>query len=88
MRYEDDGRGRIAVTMSQRVNLGNYESADVSICLSGIPTGATEAQIEDMLDTSHLAYKSIRARLGAKVRELREEARRAREFREENHGGY
>lgn len=80
MNYDEQGQGRIAVTMGTRVNLGNYESADVSICLSGIPNGASEAQIEDMLDTAHIAYSKIRARLAAKVRELRAEARQAREW--------
>lgn len=73
MPEEQDDR-RICVTLGQRVTLGNYERAELSVCLSGIPAGATEADIEEMLDTSHIAYKLIRERLKERVSEIRTES--------------
>lgn len=62
---------RICVTMGQRVNLGNYESADVSICLSGIPLGASEELVAEMLATAKIAYRQIGERIKNEVREIR-----------------
>ena len=62
---------RICVTMGQKVNLGNYESADVSICLSGIPLGASEELIEEMLATAKIAYSKIGARIKNEVAVIR-----------------
>lgn len=71
-----ESRERIAVTLSRRVNLGNYESADASICLSGIEPGATEEQIADMLGTAKLAWSMIGSELNHKIHQLKAEAAR------------
>lgn len=57
----------IHVTMDRKVNLGNYESASVSVGLSRVPVGATAEQIDQMLETAGLAYKRLAAHLNAKV---------------------
>ena len=67
----EDGR-RVCVTAGMKVNLGNYESADMSICLSGIPVGAGEAEIEEMLGTAKVAFGSIRKALVQKAAEIRQ----------------
>lgn len=73
MRYDDDDRRRVHVTMSVRANLGNYQHADVSMCLSGIEVGASEDRIDEMLDTAKLAYERMKPRLMEKVREQQRE---------------
>ena len=71
MAQERDGTPRITVATEMKVNLGNYESAGVSIILSQVPVGATEAEIEEMLDTGRLMFDRMRIRLADKVREAR-----------------
>lgn len=72
MEPKEDTR-RACVTVGMKANLGNYESADASICLSGLEPGMSEAQIGELLDTTHVAFKLIKTRLLAKVGELRDE---------------
>lgn len=72
----EEPRERVAVTMGLKVNLGNYESADASICLSGVPVGASDALIEEMLDTSKVVFGKLKGRLLSQVNALREEVKR------------
>ncbi len=60
----------VHVTLGRKVNLGNYESADVNIGIAGIPAGATDEDIEKALTTAGLAFKSLREELKARVREV------------------
>ena len=66
---------RISISIDQKVNLGNYESASVGIILSSLPIGVTEAEIEALLDTGRLAYDKMCTRLAAKVAAKRETGR-------------
>lgn len=63
----------ISLTLSRRVNLGNYESADVSVTLSRIPFEADERMIQDMLDTSNIAFSVMRQDLRNKIAKIRME---------------
>jgi len=67
----DEQKPTVSVSVAMKVNLGNYESADAFISVSGLEAGATEAQIEELLDTGHLAWGMLTTRLGAKVSEMR-----------------
>jgi hypothetical protein len=62
---------RVAVSIEQKINLGNYESAGVGIILSGVPPGATVEEIDEMLDTGRIMYDRMRERLKEKVAEAR-----------------
>jgi len=66
-----------SISVSLKVNLGNYESADALLSLSGVPTGATLEQIEESLETSKLAYGLLKRRVLEQATELRELARSA-----------
>ena len=61
----------VAVSVAMKINLGNYESADAFISLSGLEAGATAAEIDELLDTGKLAWVQMSARLQEKVSELR-----------------
>lgn len=74
MSEKEDAR-RICVTVGMRLNLGNYESADASICLSGIEANAPEAEIQEMLDTSKIAFGMIKNKLRDEINKVREEIR-------------
>lgn len=71
-----DGNPTISISLSRKINTGNYESADVYVCLSGVPVGASEDEIQAMLETGSLAYTMIAANLKEKVAQVRENARR------------
>jgi hypothetical protein len=62
---------KVSVSVSQKVNLGNYESADVFTALSNIPTGATEEQIEAALETGELVFNYVKAVISSRVEEIR-----------------
>lgn len=68
----EDGVPKIAVALGRKINLGNYESADVNIRLSQIPMGATEETIAEMLDTANLAFSMIRQELNKRVKAAKE----------------
>lgn len=68
---------RVSISLSRKVNLGNYESADAFISLSDVPLDVTEEEIEDALDTGRLVWERMKSRLIAQARELREGGRNA-----------
>lgn len=53
--------------MDRKINLGNFESASVTIGLSRVPVGATEEQISQMLETANLGFKLLGAELNKKI---------------------
>jgi len=69
---------RICVTVGMKVNLGNYESADASVCLSGVPVGASDETIDEMLGTSKIVFRKIATQLQEKLAGLRAELKEAR----------
>ena len=68
---------RVSISLSRKVNLGNYESADAFISLSDVPLDVTEEEIEDALDTGRLVWERMTPRLIAQARERREGGRNA-----------
>ena len=67
-----DSPPKVTMSVGMKVNLGNYESADVSIILSQVPVGATAEEVDEMLDTGRIVFERMRERLKEKVRNLRE----------------
>ena len=61
----------ISLTLSRRVNLGNYESADCSITISKLPLEADEELIRKTLDASNLAFNIMREDLRQKLAKIR-----------------
>lgn len=70
-----DGR-RLSVSLEQKINTGNYESASVHLSLSQIPVGATEADIFEMLETQKIAYDVLREELLERAKGVRDAAQR------------
>jgi len=66
----------LSVSLSHKVNLGNYESGEVFISVSGIGHDTTEAEIDELIaGPGALAYKKCAAALREKVATARKISR-------------
>ncbi len=70
---------RISIGMDMKVNLGAYESASVSLYLSGVHIDAEPADIEAALDTAKITFDQMRDRLREKVKIVRATGREWRD---------
>ena len=59
--------------MSHKVNLGNYESAEVFVAVVGITEDTTEEDIDERLDQAKIAFGKIVERIRRKTDFLRAE---------------
>lgn len=64
---------RVGVSISRKVNLGNYESADVWMAVTGIAADTTLEDVEAALAAGALGYKALKAALTVKIQEIRVE---------------
>lgn len=67
----------ITISVSRKINLGNYESADAFVSLSGITAGMTQEDMEPLLETGKIGWELLRAAIHDKVQEMRRDADRA-----------
>lgn len=63
----------VGISVSFKANLGNYQSAEVSMWVSGLEKDATEEQIDEMLEVGKVAFDRIKERIRAKVKAIRQE---------------
>jgi len=64
---------RIHVTVDQKINLGNFQSASVTMGVSGVPFESTAEEIGLMLDTAQLTFDLLKPRMREKIAEIRRE---------------
>lgn len=62
---------KVGVSISRKLNMGNYESADVWISLTGIDANTTEADIQAALAAGALGYGQLKVAVTEKVQDLR-----------------
>ena len=62
----------ITVSMSRKINLGNYESADVFVSISGIKEGMTAMDIEPLLVAGRFGWEAAREALIEQIRITKE----------------
>lgn len=59
----------ISLSVSRKINLGNYESADAFVSISGVTAETTEAEIDALIEgKGALAFQKIAAALNEKVK--------------------
>ena len=61
------------VSVSHKVNLGNYESAEVFVSIAGITRSDTPDDIEEMLAQSKIAFDFIKTKIREKSAELKKQ---------------
>lgn len=61
---------RVAVSVSKKVNLGNYESAEVFFSVSNIEVGASEESIQEAMETGEIAFAVLALAIEEKVEVL------------------
>ncbi len=59
------------VSVSRKVNTGNYESADLFVAISGITEDTTPDEMDWMLDQGKIAYSKIADRIREQTTEIR-----------------
>ena len=64
----------LSVSYTRKVNLGNYESADVFFAVSAIPVGASDEEIASALVTGELAYEQVKRAVAMRASEIRNAA--------------
>ena len=63
----------VTLSVARKVNLGNYESADVFMSINNVPIGATEEDIEAALVTGKITFDVLKVAVTDKARDLRSE---------------
>ena len=58
---------RLAIGLSHKINLGNYESAELSLHISGLTESTTSEEIDRLLTNGKLGYEALRTELAQKV---------------------
>ncbi len=66
----DDKETTITISMSRKVNLGNYSSADCFVSISGIKAGMTVEELTPLIDTGKVGWELVKHALTEKVREI------------------
>ena len=62
-----------SVSISMKVDCGNYESADAFLSISGVTTETTYAELAELMDGKmKITYDALKVRMGEKIKLLRE----------------
>lgn len=66
---------RVSVSIARKINLGDYESADVFMAISNIEPGASDAEIEEALATGDQAIQILKKHVGSQIVKIRAQGR-------------
>lgn len=60
----------LSVSLSRKVNLGNYESADVFVSVSGASADTTAEEVAALL-SNRIVWDALKAELSARVNDMK-----------------
>lgn len=63
----------VSISADMKVNLGDYNSAGAFVSISGVTAETTEAEMDAALANGKIAWDKLRADLGAKVKQIRQD---------------
>ena len=61
----------VTLSVARKVNLGNYESADVFMSINNVPLDASHEDIDAALVTGKLTFDVLKVAVTERARELR-----------------
>lgn len=64
----------LSISLSQKVNLGNYQSADAFVSVRGVTEDTTDEDLERLMGRGKLAWNKLAGALTEEVRRIRMEA--------------
>ena len=68
----EDNPLSVTVSCSFKANLGNYESADVFLSVSGVTMDTTETQIVEVVEgPGRIAYEHLKRRVYERAQQLK-----------------
>ena len=76
----DQREPTVTVSMSRKINLGNYESAECFVSVSGVREGMTAEEIAPLMETGKVAWEQVRAALIEQMRDVRQKVEEDRQF--------
>ena len=71
MMSEDQKEPTVTVSMSRKINLGNYESAECFVSVSGVRVDMTDEDIAPLLQVGKVAWEQVRVALIDQVRDIK-----------------
>lgn len=66
---------RVSVSIVRKINLGDYESADIFMAISNMEPGASDAEIEEALATGDQAIQILKKHIAAQIVKVRAQGR-------------
>lgn len=60
----------VSVSISRKINLGNYESMDIFLSVNGVDKYTTQEEIDEALQAGALAYGQLKEHLRVRVVEV------------------
>ena len=62
----------LTLSLSHKINLGNYESAECFVSVSGVTVATTPDDIDEILDQSKIVYAKVLDSLRSKIETARD----------------
>lgn len=62
----------LTISMARKINMGNYESADCFVSISGVTAGMSAEEMAPLLETGKVAWDQVKMALLDGMRKIKE----------------